>query len=58
MQDIRNSDGRKVCQVDEHRATVEIRHGGDPAQRLHYPDPVPAGRKGGDQKQQSDSLNG
>ena len=44
MQDIRNSDGRKVCQ--------------DPAQRLHYPDPVPAGRKGGDQKQQSDSLNG
>ena len=25
MQDIRNSDGRKVCQVDERRATVEIR---------------------------------
>ena len=24
MQDIRNSDGRKVCQVDERRAMVEI----------------------------------
>lgn len=25
MQDIRNIDGRKVCQVDERCATVEIR---------------------------------
>lgn len=25
MQDIRNSDGRKVCQVDERCAMVEIR---------------------------------